>query len=632
MQPDQAGFDFAAFAGSLLDAVILADSAGFITYVNRVAVTMLGYSAGELMGQQITALMPERYRDAHVAGMERVRKGGAPKFTGHTLRLHGLRKDGTEFPIELSLSSWQTPQGPVFSGILRDVTAAHEAESMVQRTLRESERRFNIFMAHAPLVAFIKDSSSRYIWINEELERRFGFKLDEIRGKTDVDIFDIDTAAQNMANDQQVLEGGRPIDSSATIVAPDGLKRSWLMIKFPLELSSGTLHIGGVGIDVTERSALEQQLERSERISGLGRVAASIAHEINNVLMGILPFAELVMRRSLHDEVVHGAAANIIQSVERGKHITQEILEFTRGADPVVRPINCVAWLGQIEREIAMLLGNGLQLEVIAPDPRAFVRGDPMQLHQVLANLTLNARDAMHGAGKLTITASDCEPGGTGHLGGCDPGGSVHLTVEDTGSGIPAAILSRIFEPLFTTKRDHGTGLGLAIAHRIIERHGGEIRVTSTEGKGTTFHIRLPSAQGQEDPVVRRLPPGASLAKRVVLVEDDLYVGEGLVGLLAADDIAVRWVQLGAEAAAAIAAFEPDILVLDVGLPDMNGFDLYRRLSTRFPSLPTVFSTGHAVQVAEEFDGAPVAHLMKPYDYESLIATMNQLISRTSGT
>lgn len=613
---------FRALIQNSADAIHLTDAEGRITFRSPTSRRILGYDDDEILGRSGSWLVDPADADRLQAEFDRCLQTSAPVASTRRVR----RKSGEWIWISGTMSNLlhdETVRSVVFN--FRDVTEQHMAE----QTLRESEERFNSFMKHAPLVAFIKDAKSRYLWVNAELEQRFNVRLWEMRGKTDYEIFDRESAEQSVANDRQVLAGGRPIDSSSTMTTADGVERSWLIIKFPLELSSGERNIGGVAIDVTERNALEQQLERSERISGLGRVAASIAHEINNVLMGILPFAEVVRRKAKDDESLQNASGHIIRSVERGRRITQEILAFTRAEDPVLRPFDCQSWLTEITPELQSLLGAGIALNVISPSSSFFMRGDPLQLHQVLTNLTLNARDAMNGAGTFTITVRVCSSRDELPFAVvARPEKFVYVTLEDTGAGIPPAVMGRIFEPLFTTKRNAGTGLGLAIAHQVISRHGGEIHVESTEGKGTTFHLMLPCAPRPEE-TKPSLPagPGAPF-KRVVLVEDEISVGEGLVALLEADNVAVRWVKSGAEAAAAIAAFKPDLLVLDVGLPDMNGFDLYRRIAGRFPTLPTIFSTGHGeLALVEQFGDSPVAHLLKPYDYDALVQVMNHLVA-----
>ncbi|HEX6639621.1 MAG TPA: ATP-binding protein [Thermoanaerobaculia bacterium] len=232
----------------------------------------------------------------------------------------------------------------------------------------------------------------------------------------------------------------------------------------------------GAIFDITERL----QLEQFRRIESLGRVAATVAHEFNNVLMGMLPVAHRMARGPLPEEMNTRMAGLIMHSVSRGRRLTEQILSFSKPAEPEPIPIALDEWLHDLAPELRALAGNA------TVDIRAssfLVSIDPPQMQQVLSNLVVNASHAMPAGGTITI-ATDA---------GDD---NVSLTVTDEGTGMSPETLEQIFEPLFTTKRS-GTGLGLAVAQQIIARHHGTIRVSSKVGKGTTFEIVLPLAEAR---------------------------------------------------------------------------------------------------------------------------------------
>lgn len=268
--------------------------------------------------------------------------------------------------------------------------------------------------------------------------------------------------------------------------------------KFTARYSVSPIHEDGriVGMvmtlqDVTEQKQLERQLEQSKRINSLGRVATTIAHEFNNVLMGIQPFADTIRRRVNSDEKVVASAEQILNSVARGKQLTQQILGFTKSAEPYLEPLRLDEWLRRIVPELRELAGRSVDINVQLPSTEAVVRADEVQMQQVITNLVLNARDAMPGGGgKLWIAIEVTSEPKTFSFGTVAAGMAI-LSVRDTGKGIPADVLPNIFEPLFTTKRS-GTGLGLAVAQQVIVRSGGSIDVESTPGQGTTFYIALP--------------------------------------------------------------------------------------------------------------------------------------------
>jgi two-component system cell cycle sensor histidine kinase/response regulator CckA len=245
--------------------------------------------------------------------------------------------------------------------------------------------------------------------------------------------------------------------------------------------------------DIEERQLLERQLEQANRLNSLGRLAATIAHEFNNVLMGIQPFNDLI-RKDTPSEKTNKATDQIAKSIQRGKRITGDILRFTRPALPAKQKIDVDEWIVSFATEMKGVVGDTIKLDVDVTVPGLKVLGDPHQLSQIFSNLVSNARDAMPKGGAITVrvlppSARNAFPFGVIH----DPETLVHFMVVDHGSGMTVEVVKKIFEPLFTTKRT-GTGLGLAVCHQIVQQHGGQIFVESEIDKGTTFHVFLPLA------------------------------------------------------------------------------------------------------------------------------------------
>lgn len=378
-------------------------------------------------------------------------------------------------------------------------------------------------------------------------------------------------------------------------------------------------------LDITERVRLEKRLEQANRVSSLGRVAATIAHEFNNVLMGIQPFAEIIRRSAAGDDKVQKGADQIISSVARGKRVTQEILRFTQPAEPSVQTVVLSEWLHQLMPELRVLIGQRIDLAVEVPARPIAARCDPAQLQQVLTNLVLNARDAIAGDGKITLTVSDAPE--RQHLAAI-PDDMVLLAVRDTGSGMTPKVLDQIFEPLFTTKRS-GTGLGLAVAQQVIVRHGGSIHAESAPGKGTTFFIFLPAAAPVAVARTERRPDSVRI-RRVLLVEDEEAVARGIAAVLESEGIEVRVVDRGTEAHAAAQSFVPDVVVLDLHLPDISGIEVFADLKISWPDLPVIFSSGHADEAAleQQIASGSVGFLRKPYDSDALLDALQKVVAR----
>jgi signal transduction histidine kinase len=252
--------------------------------------------------------------------------------------------------------------------------------------------------------------------------------------------------------------------------------------------------------DLAEQTRLEKQLEQSRRVGTLGQIAATTAHEFNNVLMGILPFAEIIQKK-VTDPLLAKAAAQILMSVSHGRRITHDVLRTTNMSDAALQQVDLGAWFRQNHEEISAHAGKRVDVRMVIADEPLVAICDPEQLHQVISNLVVNARDAMPAGGVITI-AADVEP---------TDASRVRIRVSDTGVGIAPEVLPRIFEPLYTTKQK-GTGLGLSVVQQTVERNFGTISVQSSLGKGTTFQILLPRSEiGAEERVVEMI---AELSKK----------------------------------------------------------------------------------------------------------------------
>jgi len=242
---------------------------------------------------------------------------------------------------------------------------------------------------------------------------------------------------------------------------------------------------------MSEIELLEAQLEQATRLASLGRLAATLAHEFNNVLMGIQPFAQLLQRPALPPAVVAKSAGHIMTSVARGKRIAQDILRFAQPPQTTLHPLDFTEWCRRFVAESAPLIPDSVTLRTELSNEPLRILSDGELLSQVFASLTANARDAMPNGGTITIAARQPCPSSAFSFGAvADPERFVQISFSDTGTGIAPHVLPRVFDPLFTTKHNR-TGLGLAVAHQIVTDQGGHLFVESAPGSGTTFHLFL---------------------------------------------------------------------------------------------------------------------------------------------
>ncbi|HET8799116.1 MAG TPA: PAS domain S-box protein [Thermoanaerobaculia bacterium] len=493
-----------------------------------------------------------------------------------------------------------------------------------RRELAASEERYRAVVEGASEIILSLSPEGRLTTLNAAFDAVTGLRAEEWLGRSWLDLVRSDGRAAAAAAFEAAIASSEGVTTEITFEGPGGpviLEMSMIASE-----KNGRTVVYGFGRDITERLLLEARLEQANRIASLGRLAATVAHEFNNVLMGISPFIEVLRRgRNIESSLDH-----IARAVKRGKRVTEDILRFTQPAEPARVALDVHPWLQNVALEARSLLPPSCTLEVSVSDPSLRIDGDPNQLQQIFTNLVLNARDAMPNGGSLTIRAVREKPGTKLSFGVIEnPEQFAHFIVRDTGCGMSDDVLRHIFEPLFTTKRN-GTGLGVPVALQVVQRHGGDMFVESTVGAGTAFHIFLPLATSAYS-AMDVLPDHGCVAPatRVLLVEDDASVSSGIVMLLELEGVSVRCAGTGAAALEELQAELPDLVVLDVGLPDIEGTLLYETIAARYPTLPVIFSTGHADRSKiEDLLGQPhVGFLLKPYEVATLLSVMREVIA-----
>jgi PAS domain S-box-containing protein len=487
-----------------------------------------------------------------------------------------------------------------------------------------AEEYFRALTENGSDVIAILDPEGRFSYVSPSVERTLRYSPAELIGSSHFDLIHPEDRDRAVAAFERLgsAAGSTPVSSAAyRCRRKDGAWRTLESVGTNLLDHPQVRGLVLSARDITDRKLLEQELEQLHRLTSLGRLAAQVAHEFNNVLMGVQPVAEVIRRHGGGNPHLLRFADLVDASIRRGKRITTDILRFGRPAQLTVHPVEVQDLIHQVTEEIRPMLPEGIDLHVNTAETPMYVSADRAQLAQVLINLMLNARDAMHAKGTLTI-----EVPSTQRRDDCQR--FIHFTVADTGDGIAGEDLPHIFEPLFTTKKS-GSGLGLSVVFQIVAAHGGHISVDSESGKGSTFHIFIPAV----DPVVQEKredsPKTTDLpqALRILLVEDDETVACGLKWLLEAEGIEVRVVRRGADVSPAVSRLRPDLIMLDLGLPDDDGGKVYERIAAECP-LPVIFSSGHALEneIEKLLDNPGAAFLMKPYSPEDLLRTIHLLI------
>lgn len=591
---------------------------GSYRFVSDQVEALLGYTASEYL-QAATSFLDVVHEDdratVEVSNAEIIasRKGGSHSFR---MIARGGAVVWCESHCRVILDAGGNPIG--LRGVSLDVSARRAAEDR----LRASEAHFRSLADVTPVMIWTTNAAGEAEFQNLRALNFLGAAEGEVTGHRWQEWIHPDDVARVSRLFRTALELKHWISFEMRYRRFDGEYRDLFVEAAPRAGDGGFAGFVGSCVDLTDRRRLEKRLEQERQLSSLGRLAGTIAHEINNVLMAIQPFAD-VIRRAPSNEILTRAADHITSSIERGGRITHQILRFTRASEPQCEPVAVGPWLEAISGELKSVLGPRIELCLAVPEPVCML-ADPHQITQVLTNLATNARDAISGTGTLTVSASLERESPRMHA---ESGPFVHLVVRDNGPGLAPGVRDRLFEPLFTT-RTAGTGLGLAIVRDIVLRHRGDVYVEEPGQPGAAFHVILPatnSASCGQPNESATLPPGV---RRILLVEDDEMVSSAVAMLLELEGAAVLVVSRGGEALDAVRRFAPDLVVLDVGLPDVAGTVVFERLRQDFPDLPVLFSTGHAGEVEEQIGrmSGPTAHLMKPYDIATMLDTIRDLV------
>jgi PAS domain S-box-containing protein len=596
------------------DAIVRTNAHGQFVFATANVQAMTGFTSEQVLagGLQLWS------RRVHPADVERLLAAHSEVYSSGQLDVEYrfLRADGRWMWLHERGVTSDDAGTPQQISVISDITDRRQT----QEALHKSEERYRSVVEQATEIIFSVDPKGNILSLNPAFEKLTGFDAEAWIGRHFSEVLHPASYERSMQHFHDITSGAAPYCEDYRLRTKSG---AYLVIETtsqPIVIDGEVLGIVGIARDVTRRKQADSEAEKEKRLASLGHLAASVAHEFNNVLMSILPFAELIRRRAPDDDRTQVATKHIIQAVRRGRQVSQEILRLARPAPPSLVAIDASEWLADFAREAQAMLGPKYRVTTEIDPPHLFVRGDRALMDQVATNLVLNARDAMPNGGSVRITAHRRmddprlahEPPGTMH---------VEIGVHDEGQGIPAELIDRVFDPLFTTKQS-GTGLGLSIAHQAMMQQDGTLRVHSAQGEGSTFSMIFREA---ETPVPAAVPceKQISAERRILIVEDDESVGEGLRALLLDEGFAVKLVALGRDAAPAVAQFSPDVVLLDVNLPDVSGVDVYEELRQKWPSLSIIFSTGHTDgRALEQVRQRRVPSIMKPYDVDELLNVM----------
>jgi PAS domain S-box-containing protein len=393
-------------------------------------------------------------------------------------------------------------------------------------------------------------------------------------------------------------------------------------------------------VDITERLHLESQLRQAQKLESVGRLAGSVAHDFNNLLTIINGYGRLLLEALQPSDRLYSYAEEVCKAGDHAVGLTRQLLAFGRKQILEPRLLDINTAVNDTGRMLRRLIGEDVELTTTLGSNAAMVMVDPDQLHQVIMNLAVNARDAMPDGGKLSIATenADLDESSLPTHPEAAPGKYVVLTVADSGSGMDEQTLQSAFEPFFTTKEHgKGTGLGLSTVYGIVRQSGGWIEVRSEVGKGSTFKVYIPRTEDHPVPIQTAATAKALHGDETVLVvEDQDAVRELTKTVLEAYGYHVLEAKNGDEAVAFVERHPAEIhlLLTDVIMPGMNGMDLSRQLRILRPKLKVLFTSGYPAEVIARRGvlERDVAYLPKPLSPETLAAKVREVLEMPSAT
>ncbi len=616
----------AGIIASAMDAIITVDGSQRVTLFNNAAEKMFGVPVAEAMGQKLDRFIPARFRHSHEKYVE---KFGQTKVTKRQMggfgAVFGLRSDGTEFPIEASISQLDFDGQKYYTVILRDITLRQQAEEQ----LREQAA----LLDQARDTIIVRDLQGSVLYWNKSAERVYGWTAIEVMGRNIKElIYQKNTVDFEKAR-QSTLEKGEWIGELKQ-QTKDGkeltVESRWTLVR---DNQGQPKAIFSINTDITDKKKLETQFLRAQRMESIGTLASGIAHDLNNILSPILTGLQLLQLK-VTDPESRRWLEMLSANAQRGGEMVQQVLSFARGMGGERVQLQPKHVIKDVVKMLRETLPKSIEIKTYIQDDLGLIIGDATQLHQVLMNLAVNARDAMPQGGVMEIKAENVTVDETyAHMQlETKPGYYVCFSVSDTGEGIAPEIINRVFDPFFTTKPlGHGTGLGLSTVQAIIKGHGGFLSLYSEPGMGTQFKIYLPVAEGQAKPSLAahpELPFGHG--EWILLVDDEATVREIAKGTLENFGYQVITATNGSEALAAFIENQGkfNLVLTDMMMPLMDGQALIRELLKIDPKTKIIASSGLGGDLkASDFTPAGAKRfLQKPYTAERLLKTISETL------
>ncbi|MCG7984629.1 hypothetical protein A3194_12745 [Candidatus Thiodiazotropha endoloripes] len=616
-----------AFKSAIMDnalpAVITIDENGLVVEFNPSAVEIFGYTKKQAIGSDLADLIiPNNLRQAHRKGLKRYIETGKSNALGKRMELSALRSDGSEIPLEMSISSNQVGGTSYFTAFITDLTEKRSTEA----ALRSSEDQYRSIFNTASDALILWDDEGKMVDANPAAWEMSGYSKEEFFSKpfdefihpSSYDSFK--KFKKDVATDQAASTETRAIRKDGSIIELES--RS---IPMPYR---GRPHILTITRDITEQKQIAEELahqrealRQSEKLSAMGELLAGVAHELNNPL-SILMGRTALMENKVTDPAIKTDLGKIHSAADRCGRIVHTFLSMARQKPNEHKPGN----LNDVVNSAIELLGYGLRTSGINLQTRLNMdipnqNMDIDQIGQIIINLLVNSQHALleqPEPRKLTIE--------TGHS-----ADGVYCRIRDNGPGIPMDLKQRIFDPFFTTKNNSvGTGIGLSVSRSIAREHGGELTLEENEN-GASFRLWFPLKPLQHNNALQVEPQNIEESRggHVLVVEDESEIADLLLEILRSAGLQASWASSGVKAIQWLQENHCDLILTDIRMPDMDGPGLWRTLKQDYPGLlpHTAFITGDTLSAAIapflKETGAPL--LEKPFTPEQVLTLIARL-------